>query len=154
MRRRSASLQPAHPTADFRAVWVTPPTYDRRFLPIPWRDSQSSRAADSVLILQWPRIPLQARVEENLSSIWRWPIGNVTPVQADISSLADLDLGSRVSMRCRLRRACGDTPRQIGDDTVNRRAGGHDQLHTVVDLGVDRSLKEINQLRRNTHGPA
>jgi len=27
--------------------------------------------------------------------------------------------------------ACKDTPLQIGDDTVNRRAGRHDQLHIL-----------------------
>ena len=46
--------------------------------------------------------------------------------------------------------ACKDTPLQIGDDKANHRAGGHDQLHTIVDLGVDRSLTEIDQLRRTS----
>jgi hypothetical protein len=40
--------------------------------------------------------------------------------------------------------ACKDTPLQIGDDTANHRAGRHDQLHTIVDLGVDRSHTETD----------
>ena len=34
------------------------------------------------------------------------------------------------------------------DDTVNHRAGRHDRLHTIVDLGVDQSHAEIDQLRK------
>jgi hypothetical protein len=78
---------------------------------------------------------------------WAWSFDSV----GDLASIPPMSaLETRATLPLLLSLNAGDTRLQNRGDAVNHRAGRHDQLHTIVDLGVDRSIAEIDQLRRTS----